>query len=197
MLPYQGRVPLLDPATGERLDRALCLWFPAPGSFTGEDVAELHLHGGRAVLDGVTGALQRLEEAGVQAVQPLLPLPAHLAQQRQGQVVLPRLAQEFGNGRRQAGIADTAVQLGAGAGGAGAGGFSGMDMTGRGAAASSPYVPYPARITSNRVTVEQAPVTMLQAAHPLLTTPNRISAADFLTSEEKRQAVGYSASKQA
>mgnify|MGYP003348837921 FL=1 len=70
-------------------------------------------------------------------------------------------------------------QLGAGAGGAGAGGFSGMDMTGRGAAASSPYVPYPARITSNRVTVEQAPVTMLQAAHPLLTTPNRISAADF------------------
>ena len=51
---------LVDPASGDRLDRALCLWLPAPGSFTGEDVAELHLHGGRAVLDGVTGALLRL-----------------------------------------------------------------------------------------------------------------------------------------
>lgn len=51
---------LADPASGDILDRALCLWFPAPGSFTGEDVAELHLHGGRAVLDGVTEALLRL-----------------------------------------------------------------------------------------------------------------------------------------
>ncbi|MGQ7429844.1 hypothetical protein ACTGYZ_12215, partial [Streptococcus suis] len=41
---------LADPANGEVLDRALILWFPAPRSATGEDVAELHVHGGRAVL---------------------------------------------------------------------------------------------------------------------------------------------------
>ncbi|HEV2082335.1 MAG TPA: tRNA uridine-5-carboxymethylaminomethyl(34) synthesis GTPase MnmE [Brevundimonas sp.] len=45
---------------GARLDEALVLWFPAPASYTGEDVAELHLHGGRAVVDGVLGALSAL-----------------------------------------------------------------------------------------------------------------------------------------
>jgi tRNA modification GTPase len=42
------------------LDRALVLYFAAPASFTGEDVAEFHLHGGRAVTDGVLAALARL-----------------------------------------------------------------------------------------------------------------------------------------
>lgn len=46
--------------SGETLDRALVLWFPAPRSFTGEDMAELHVHGGRAVLDGVLAELGRL-----------------------------------------------------------------------------------------------------------------------------------------
>ena len=45
---------------GEVLDRALVLWFPAPRSFTGEDSAELHLHGGAAVLAAVSGALVAL-----------------------------------------------------------------------------------------------------------------------------------------
>lgn len=53
----------------ETLDDALVLWFPGPASFTGEDVAELHLHGGIAVVDGVLAALSaidglRLAEAG-------------------------------------------------------------------------------------------------------------------------------------
>jgi tRNA modification GTPase len=56
------RARLADPATGETLDDALVLWFPAPASFTGEDVAELHLHGGRAVIAGVIGALSRLAD---------------------------------------------------------------------------------------------------------------------------------------
>ena len=38
---------------GELLDRALVLWLPGPGTATGEDVAELHLHGGRAVVRAV------------------------------------------------------------------------------------------------------------------------------------------------
>lgn len=51
---------LIDPQTGEGLDQALLLWFPGPASFTGEDVAELHLHGGRAVTAGVAAALSGL-----------------------------------------------------------------------------------------------------------------------------------------
>jgi tRNA modification GTPase len=65
-----GRVPaprqatlarLRDPATGEAIDEALVLWFPAPRSETGEDTAELQLHGGHAVIAGVLDALGRIE----------------------------------------------------------------------------------------------------------------------------------------
>lgn len=45
---------------GEALDRALVLRFPAPASYTGEDVAELHLHGGPAVIAAVSDALVAL-----------------------------------------------------------------------------------------------------------------------------------------
>ena len=47
--------------TGEALDRALGLWFPGPNTSTGEDLAEFHLHGGRAVVAGVASALGRLD----------------------------------------------------------------------------------------------------------------------------------------
>lgn len=43
--------------SGEVLDQALVLWFPGPQSFTGEDVAELHVHGGRAVVQAVLRAI--------------------------------------------------------------------------------------------------------------------------------------------
>ncbi len=52
---------LRDPRDQVQIDRALVLWFPAPQSFTGEDVAELHVHGGRSVLAGVVKALSGLE----------------------------------------------------------------------------------------------------------------------------------------
>lgn len=55
------RIVLHDPASGEALDDGLALWFPAPASFTGEDVAELHLHGGRAGVAAALDALSRLE----------------------------------------------------------------------------------------------------------------------------------------
>jgi len=51
---------LHDPSNGDVLDRALVLWFPGPGSYTGEDAAELHLHGGVAVSDAVSDTLVRL-----------------------------------------------------------------------------------------------------------------------------------------
>ncbi|MGE0665275.1 MAG: tRNA uridine-5-carboxymethylaminomethyl(34) synthesis GTPase MnmE [Sphingomonadales bacterium] len=49
-----------DPSTGGVIDRGLALWFPAPASFTGEDVAELHLHGGPAVIAATVAALDAL-----------------------------------------------------------------------------------------------------------------------------------------
>ncbi len=52
---------------GDLLDRGLVLWFPAPGSYTGEDSAELHLHGGRAVLNAVADALV---QAGGRPAEP-------------------------------------------------------------------------------------------------------------------------------
>jgi tRNA modification GTPase len=45
---------------GVVLDQALVLWFPGPASYTGEDSAELHLHGGRAVLRAVAEGLVAL-----------------------------------------------------------------------------------------------------------------------------------------
>lgn len=50
------RVCLRD-AGDELLDDGLALWFPGPASFTGEDVVELHVHGGRAVIGAVSDAL--------------------------------------------------------------------------------------------------------------------------------------------
>ena len=50
-----------DPQSGETVDQALVLWFPAPQSETGEDVAELQLHGGRAVIAATLAALSRIE----------------------------------------------------------------------------------------------------------------------------------------
>ena len=55
--PRIATLRTLRGASGELLDRALVLWFPGPASYTGEDSAELHLHGGNAVLSGVTDAL--------------------------------------------------------------------------------------------------------------------------------------------
>jgi tRNA modification GTPase len=49
--------------SGERrsIDEALALWFPGPHSETGEDMAELQLHGGHAVIAGVLDALGTIE----------------------------------------------------------------------------------------------------------------------------------------
>ena len=59
---------LFDPANGELLDTGLVIWFPAPASFTGEDVLELQVHGGRAVTGGLLDLLARLP--GVRPAEP-------------------------------------------------------------------------------------------------------------------------------
>lgn len=55
--PRRASLRTITEAGGQAIDRGLLLWFPAPGSFTGEDLAELHVHGGRAVIQAVTEAL--------------------------------------------------------------------------------------------------------------------------------------------
>ena len=51
VVPRQAtRVRIAAPASGEPIDDGLVLWFPAPASFTGEDVTEFHVHGGPAVV---------------------------------------------------------------------------------------------------------------------------------------------------
>jgi len=65
-----GRVPeprravlarIRDPASRDVIDEGLALWFPAPRSETGDDMAELQLHGGPAVIAGVLEALSGID----------------------------------------------------------------------------------------------------------------------------------------
>ncbi len=60
-VPRRATLAVLRSPDGEALDQALVLWFPSPGSFTGEDSAEFHVHGSRAVLSAVLGALGGIE----------------------------------------------------------------------------------------------------------------------------------------
>ena len=64
----RASVRRLRDAAGAPIDEALVLWFPSPGSYTGEDAAELHVHGGQAVISAVLRALSaqglRLAEPG-------------------------------------------------------------------------------------------------------------------------------------
>ena len=63
-----SRRRLRAPHGGAALDDALVLWFPGPASYTGEDAAELHLHGGLAVVAAVVDAL-----AAVPGLRPAEP----------------------------------------------------------------------------------------------------------------------------
>lgn len=50
-----------DPAEGGDIDEGIVLWFPAPGSYTGEDVAEFHVHGGPAIIEAMLLAMGSIE----------------------------------------------------------------------------------------------------------------------------------------
>src|ERR1700728_1084356 len=71
-----GRVPqprmatrvLLRDREGQGIDDAIVLWFPGPASATGEDIAEFHIHGSRAVQAALFAALSQFEN--VRAAEP-------------------------------------------------------------------------------------------------------------------------------
>lgn len=66
--PRRAAMRALRDADGVLLDHALLLWFPGPKTATGEDLLELHLHGGRAVVAAVERKLASLP--GLRAAEP-------------------------------------------------------------------------------------------------------------------------------
>ncbi|MGA0603666.1 tRNA uridine-5-carboxymethylaminomethyl(34) synthesis GTPase MnmE [Caulobacter sp. KR2-114] len=65
--PRRAALRTLRSPQGAVIDRGLVLWFPGPSSYTGEDSAELHLHGGLAV---VAAATQALLDSGLRLAEP-------------------------------------------------------------------------------------------------------------------------------
>ncbi|MGX1318269.1 tRNA modification GTPase [Bradyrhizobium sp. USDA 377] len=59
--PRQASRRLLRDGGGQPIDDAVVLWFPGPGSATGEDIAEFHVHGGRAVLAALLAAISDIQ----------------------------------------------------------------------------------------------------------------------------------------
>ena len=66
--PREAKLASLRAGDGSLLDQALVLWFPGPKSETGEDCAELQLHGGRAIVDAVYTELRKYN--GLRLAEP-------------------------------------------------------------------------------------------------------------------------------
>jgi len=66
--PRLAHVATLRDLDGSALDESVTLWFPAPHSATGEDVAEFHVHGGRAVIAAMFDALGAID--GLRPAEP-------------------------------------------------------------------------------------------------------------------------------
>lgn len=66
--PRQAMFARIRDAAGEPIDEAVVLWFPGPGSETGEDIAEIQMHGSRAALAAVFDTLAQME--GLRPAEP-------------------------------------------------------------------------------------------------------------------------------
>jgi tRNA modification GTPase len=82
--PRVATLRTIRDTAGDPLDRALLLWLPAPNSFTGEDIAEFHLHGSRAVIAAVLSAL-----GGIKGLSPAGPGAFSQQAYRNGKLDLP------------------------------------------------------------------------------------------------------------
>ena len=65
--PREAALRILKDAEGRSIDQALVLWFEGPSSYTGEDAAEFHVHGGPAV---VAGLLEAIAAQGLRLAEP-------------------------------------------------------------------------------------------------------------------------------
>ncbi len=66
--PRRAMRATLRDSSGEPIDDAIVLWFPHPASATGEDVAEFHVHGSRAVLAALFAAFAQIDD--MRAAEP-------------------------------------------------------------------------------------------------------------------------------
>ena len=66
--PRHATVAAITAPMGELIDRGLVLWFPGPASVTGEDVAEIHIHGGPAIVSALLAALAG--QSGLRGAEP-------------------------------------------------------------------------------------------------------------------------------
>ena len=51
--------------TNELIDEGIIIWFPGPDSYTGQDMAEFHVHGSRAVIDAVHNAISKVKNCRI------------------------------------------------------------------------------------------------------------------------------------
>ena len=51
--------------TSELIDEGIILWFPGPESYTGEDMAEIHVHGSKAVIDALNETFSTIENCRI------------------------------------------------------------------------------------------------------------------------------------
>ena len=66
--PRSPRLRILRNGEGDALDQALVMWFAGPNTATGEDLAEIHCHGGRAVVAALLAALSSMD--GLREAEP-------------------------------------------------------------------------------------------------------------------------------
>jgi tRNA modification GTPase len=66
--PRMAMLAILKTSEGNAIDESVVLWFPAPNSSTGEDVAEFQIHGGRAVIAALFDALSHID--GLRPAEP-------------------------------------------------------------------------------------------------------------------------------
>lgn len=66
--PRVAHLATLRDLDGSAIDESVVLWFPGPNSATGEDVAEFHVHGGRAVIAAMFDALGAVD--GLRPAEP-------------------------------------------------------------------------------------------------------------------------------
>lgn len=67
---YTSLRRIICPKTSEVLDKAIVVWIPGPASYTGEDIVEFHVHGSRAVLQGIFSAFEYLNEDSSSKIRP-------------------------------------------------------------------------------------------------------------------------------
>ena len=53
---------IINPNTGELIDEGILIWFKGPSSYTGEDMAEMHVHGSKAVIQEIQNVLAEFKE---------------------------------------------------------------------------------------------------------------------------------------